>query len=77
MSAGKRPRQPRLAPKLPITYEEAENEEEGGDCPKRVRETTAPPPPQHLNTFLDITHTSLADPNRALLRRVFRRGGQI
>jgi len=68
MSTGKRVRLPRPPLKLPITYEE--DEEEDVDAPKRVRET-APPQPPELNTYFDIASTSLADPNRALLRRVF------
>jgi len=64
MSAGKRPRQQRQAPpppSQPIIYEEESN---GGPYPKRVR---AP----ELDMCLEVITTAFADPNRALLRRVF------
>jgi len=60
MSAGKLPRQQRQAPQ-PIIYEEDSN---AGLDPKRVR---AP----EFDTCLEVVTTELADPNRALLRRVF------
>jgi len=61
MSAGKRLRLPRQAPKLPLVYEE---DEECGPDPKRVR---AP----ELDTCLEVFTVALGNPNRALLRRVF------
>ena len=61
MSAEKRLRMPRQAPKLPLVYEEVE---EGGPDPKRFR---AP----ELDTCLEVVTTALGNPNRALLRRVF------
>ena len=58
MSAGKRLRLPRQAPLLPLI------EKEGGSDPKHV---LAP----EFDACLQVVTTTLGNPNRALLRRIF------
>jgi len=56
----------RRARQQPIIYEEDSNV--SLPDPKSV---PAPPAPLELDTCLDVVSTALANPNRALLRRVF------
>jgi len=61
-----RQRRARKATSQPIIYEDSSNV----GLPTDPKSVLAPPAPE-LDTRLDVVSTALANPNRALLRRVF------